>query len=77
MQTPSPSLVVRGLIWVIALYRNTFGVLMLPACRFAPSCSQYATESLRRFGAIRGLWRAAGRLLRCHPLAKQGLDPVS
>lgn len=45
-------------------------------CRFVPSCSTYARESLEAHGAIRGTWLAARRLLRCNPWGGQGYDPV-
>jgi hypothetical protein len=50
--------------------------LLPPACRFHPSCSDYAAQSVERFGAARGLLLAARRLLRCHPLHPGGCDPV-
>ncbi len=46
------------------------------ACRYRPTCSQYATEALRRYGALKGTRLAVGRLLRCHPWGGQGDDPV-
>jgi uncharacterized protein len=50
---------------------------MLPAsCRYVPTCSEYAMEAVERFGVLRGGAMAAWRLLRCHPFAKGGLDPV-
>lgn len=49
----------------------------LPAsCRFTPSCSEYALVAIRRFGPWRGSALAARRLLRCHPFAGHGHDPV-
>ncbi|HEU0100675.1 MAG TPA: membrane protein insertion efficiency factor YidD [Allosphingosinicella sp.] len=47
-----------------------------PSCRFQPSCSAYAITALRRYGALRGSWLAARRLLRCHPWGGSGPDPV-
>jgi putative membrane protein insertion efficiency factor len=58
------------------LYRLLISPLLGPACRFEPSCSVYATESIRRFGAWRGTWRAMRRLSRCHPWHEGGYDPV-
>ena len=50
---------------------------MLPtACRYVPTCSEYALEAVERYGALRGGWMALARLLRCHPLAGSGHDPV-
>ena len=45
-------------------------------CRYEPTCSAYAVEALQRHGAMRGGALAARRLLRCHPWAGVGLDPV-
>jgi hypothetical protein len=47
-----------------------------PSCRYQPSCSAYAITALQRYGAIRGSWLAAKRLLRCHPWGGSGPDPV-
>ena len=62
-------LVLRGYKWAIS-------PMFLPACRYVPSCSEYAMEAVERFGAVRGGWMAAMRLLRCHPLTRGGYDPV-
>ena len=51
-------------------------LLLPPSCRFAPSCSAYAIDALRRYGAWRGGLLAARRLLRCHPWGGSGFDPV-
>lgn len=59
----------RGYKWAIS-------PLLPPSCRFVPTCSEYAMEAVERYGALRGGYMAAARLLRCHPLAKGGYDPV-
>jgi putative membrane protein insertion efficiency factor len=55
--------------WWRAAYPHGF-------CRFHPTCSSYAIAALERYGLLGGLWRAGGRLLRCHPWSAGGLDPV-
>jgi putative membrane protein insertion efficiency factor len=50
--------------------------LLPPACRFYPSCSEYADEALRCHGAWRGSWLAARRICRCGPWHHGGYDPV-
>ena len=47
-----------------------------PSCRFVPSCSQYATDAIKQYGAIIGSFLALKRLLRCHPFARAGIDEV-
>ena len=50
--------------------------ILPPTCRYVPSCSEYAIQALRKYGAIKGGWLAAKRLLRCHPWGGHGHDPV-
>jgi putative membrane protein insertion efficiency factor len=57
-------------------YKRWISRLLPHACRFVPTCSEYAMEAVERHGALRGTWLAAGRLLRCHPFARAGFDPV-
>lgn len=62
-------LLLRGYKWAISPF-------FLPACRYTPTCSEYAMEAVERFGVLRGTGMAILRVLRCHPFAKGGLDPV-
>jgi len=50
--------------------------MLLPACRYVPTCSEYAMEAVDGYGVVRGSAKAIWRLLRCHPFAEGGLDPV-
>lgn len=60
----------------IRLYQIAVSPLLPPACRFYPSCSHYALDAVRRYGALRGGWLAFARLARCHPLNPGGVDFV-
>jgi putative membrane protein insertion efficiency factor len=66
----------RALIGTIDVYQRVISPRLPPACRFTPTCSQYAREAIERHGARKGSWLAARRLLRCHPLGGKGYDPV-
>lgn len=68
------ALVAALLIAVIGLYRRLISPGLRPCCRFIPSCSVYAQESLHKHGLFKGLARAAWRLARCQPFARGGLD---
>jgi putative membrane protein insertion efficiency factor len=62
-----------ALLWI---YRRFISPALPPACRYYPSCSLYAEDAVRIHGPIVGLWLALRRLLRCHPWAVGGPDPV-
>ena len=64
------------LLGLIRLYQCTLSPLLPPACRFEPSCSQYAYEAITRYGAWRGGGLALKRLARCQPFHPGGYDPV-
>lgn len=66
----------RLLLVLVDAYRLLVRPLMPAACRFHPSCSDYAHEALRRHDAVHGLFLVMARLLRCHPLHPGGSDPV-
>jgi putative membrane protein insertion efficiency factor len=68
--------IARLLEALIKAYRWTVSPLLPPACRFYPSCSNYAQEAVHRYGAMRGSWLAVRRIARCHPWCPGGHDPV-
>lgn len=70
-----PGPVARLLLGLISLYRST-AHLRAPRCRFLPTCSAYASESIQVYGAARGSWLAVRRVVRCHPWNPGGADPV-
>lgn len=66
----------RVLLSLIRFYRKHISPHTPPACRFQPTCSQYALTAIERFGALKGGFLALKRLLRCNPFCKGGYDPV-
>ena len=58
-------------------YKRWISPLLAGGCRFVPTCSEYAAEAVARFGLLRGGAMALWRLLRCHPFARAGHDPVA
>ncbi|WP_084298804.1 membrane protein insertion efficiency factor YidD [Mycobacterium genavense] len=68
--------VVRGLVFLIQLYRHMVSPLRPATCRFMPTCSQYAVDALTEYGLIRGSWLAAVRLAKCGPWHRGGWDPI-
>ena len=71
-----PGLVTRLLIGVERAWQIGPSAVLPPSCRFQPSCSAYAIEALRRYGALKGGWLAIRRISRCHPFGGFGPDPV-
>ena len=66
----------RVLIAFIKVYQYTLSPMLGQRCKYYPSCSNYAIDALREYGAIRGTGMAAWRLLRCNPFSNGGYDPV-
>ena len=71
----SPS-VMRAALLLIRTYRLLLSSFTRGACRYTPSCSDYAHQAIERHGIARGGYLAVRRLLRCHPLGSSGYDPV-
>ncbi|HEU5334999.1 MAG TPA: membrane protein insertion efficiency factor YidD [Terriglobales bacterium] len=66
----------RTLVGLLRAYKWAVSPLLPASCRYVPTCSEYALEAVERHGAVLGALRASWRLLRCHPFAKGGYDPV-
>lgn len=64
------------LLALVKFYQYCISPYTPPACRFTPTCSQYAVEALKKYGPIKGSWLTIKRLLRCHPWGGSGYDPV-
>ena len=62
-----------GLIW---LYRHSLSLVMGRGCRYAPTCSDYTEQAIRKFGFWAGGWLGLSRILRCNPWGASGFDPL-
>ncbi|MCM1322339.1 MAG: membrane protein insertion efficiency factor YidD [Bacteroides sp.] len=61
---------------LIRFYQIYISPLFPSCCRFYPTCSNYALEAIRKYGAFKGFFLAIKRILRCNPFVKGGFDPV-
>jgi uncharacterized protein len=60
----------------LRLYKTLVSPFLPPACRFTPTCSEYAMEAVEKYGAVKGTWMGCKRILRCQPFCEGGFDPV-
>lgn len=63
-------------LWLLRGYKFAISPMFPPACRYVPTCSEYAMEAVERYGVLRGGWMAFWRVMRCHPFVRGGYDPV-
>ncbi|MBC8538433.1 membrane protein insertion efficiency factor YidD [Christensenellaceae bacterium NSJ-63] len=63
-------------IALIQFYKKAISPYLPDACRYTPTCSEYAMEAISKYGAAKGGWMAFKRILRCNPFHKGGYDPV-
>ena len=61
---------------LLGVYKAIVSPFLPPACRFEPTCSEYAREAVERYGVVKGVWMGTKRILRCQPLCRGGHDPV-
>lgn len=61
---------------LIRFYQTCISPLTPAACRYTPTCSQYACEAIVKYGPLKGGWLALKRILRCNPFGGSGYDPV-
>ncbi|MBW2644777.1 MAG: membrane protein insertion efficiency factor YidD [Deltaproteobacteria bacterium] len=65
-----------SLLFLIRIYQYCLSPLFIPACRFVPTCSEYAHQAIERYGILKGSVMAILRILKCHPFHPGGYDPV-
>ena len=63
-------------VFIIKIYQKLISPILLPSCRFNPTCSQYSIQSLNKYGLLKGLWLTFKRISKCHPFGSSGYDPV-
>lgn len=69
--------VIQGLLLLlIKIYKFTLSPFLGPACRYTPSCSEYAAQAIVKYGPFKGSWMAMKRIGSCHPWGGHGHDPV-
>jgi putative membrane protein insertion efficiency factor len=64
------------LVWLLRAYKRLVSPMLPPACRFLPTCSDYATGAIEKHGPVRGVFLAVRRIVRCAPWHPGGFDPV-
>ena len=60
----------------LRFYKAAVSPMLPPACRYTPTCSEYAMQAVEKHGVARGAWLATKRVLSCHPWSRGGYDPV-
>ena len=66
----------KSAVFLIGVYSKFISPFFPPSCRYVPTCSQYATIAIQRFGFLKGTWLALKRIVKCNPWHKCGYDPV-
>lgn len=66
----------RVAVFLIGLYQRLLSPLLPRSCRFEPTCSAYAAQTIERYGLLRGLPKVLLRILKCQPFHPGGYDPV-
>ena len=66
----------RMMLALLRFYKREISPMLPDACRFRPTCSEYAMQAIQKYGALKGGYLAIRRILRCHPFNPGGYDPV-
>ena len=63
-------------VFLVKIYQRIISPLFPPTCRYTPTCSEYAIQSLKKYGIIKGVYLSIKRIVNCHPWGGSGYDPV-
>ncbi len=63
-------------IFLVKIYQSFISPLFPPTCRFSPTCSEYAIQSLKKYGLIKGVYLSIKRIVNCRPWGGSGYDPI-
>ena len=63
-------------IFLVKIYQSFISPLFPPTCRYSPTCSEYAIQSLKKYGLVKGVSLSIKRILNCHPWGGSGYDPI-
>lgn len=66
----------RMMLALLRFYKREISPMLPDACRFRPTCSEYAMQAIQKYGVLKGGYLAIRRILRCHPFHPGGYDPV-
>jgi len=66
----------NSMLVLFRFYKRQISPALPPSCRFFPTCSEYAMQAVQKYGAVKGGYLAARRILRCNPFHEGGYDPV-
>jgi putative membrane protein insertion efficiency factor len=69
-------LLTKIMLGLIAIYKTFISPLLMPSCRYYPTCSEYGVQAITKFGPFKGGWLTLKRILRCNPWGGHGHDPV-
>jgi len=69
-------LLTKIMLGLIATYKTFISPLLMPSCRYYPTCSEYGVQAITKYGPFKGGWLTLKRILRCNPWGGHGHDPV-
>jgi len=69
-------ILILPLVFLVKIYQRIISPLFPPTCRYTPTCSEYAIQSLKKYGIIKGVYLSIKRIVNCHPWGGSGYDPV-